>query len=209
MRFYTKILPYENKRRLKLLIDFRKELITYFNNTEFKFFDQYLSENDEARKVRIKINLSLDEIYEIILNAGISPYITYTPPPAIGGFIKNIDLIHNIFHIQMYKMSPAELFDVIERAIGRYERNKRRVIFRLLNPFFYIGIALDFIAELPFILIGRIGFDRKKAESSFIGRIVKGFLQLVSFLAASFAVLNYLGYMDAVREFIRRSLTKN
>jgi hypothetical protein len=203
MEYYTKILPWENKRRLNRLIEFRKKVIAYFNNTEFRFLEQYLKENEEARKIRVSINMSLDEIYEIILCAGIIPKITYTPPLAVGGLIRDIDLIHNIFHIQMYQLSPNEIIDQLERAIGKYTKNRKKALLRLINPFFYLGLLFAFIANLPFILIGRIGFDRTKVESSVIGRIIKGFFYLITILASLLAIIYYLGYMDSVRELIR------
>ena len=209
VRNYAKILIWENNRRILKLGEFRKSIVAYFNNCDFSGYALEPEENQKALDARREINVSLKEVFKITVAAGINPTITYTPPPAIGGYIRDVDLIHNIFNIRAYRLSPEMIIDVIDRAIGVYATNRRMAKVRIINPFYYLGVILDLITELPFILIGRLGFDRDKAESSSVGRIAKGIFQTVAFLAATFAVLYYLGYMDSVRGFIRALIGRN
>ncbi len=202
MRYYTKILPFENRRRLTKIKAFRNLVVEYFNNCEPKMFEAI--ENDQARKLRIDINTSLDEILIMVHAAGISTQLLYDPPPVRGGFAGNVDVFLNIFNLPYLQIKPYVICDHLERAYGIYERNQRAAKLRLINPFFYLGRLLDYVSELPFAFLGKLGFNRNKAESSILGRIIKGFVKLVFFLAAAFAVLHYLGYMDAVKEYVRK-----
>ena len=206
MRYYKKILPRENNRRLSKLTSFRNDVVNYFNNCKFDRSEFEVNENEEARRTRIEINTALDEVHEIILAAGINPCLTYQAAPMRGGFITDLDVIMNIFNISSHQITPNIITDQVERAIGIYTKNRRAALFRFFNPFFYLGLIIDLLANLPFVLLGRIGFNRAKAESSLLGRIAKGFFQLVYLIAAVFAVLYYLGYMEAVKIFIRRYL---
>jgi len=200
MRYYTKILYWENARRIRELIKFRDQVVTYFNNCEFDRLEPL--ENEEAVKVRSAINRSMVEIRDMIIAAGVLPIITYTPPRTVGGYIQNIDMILNIFHVQHYDINPKEITDYLEKAIGVYEKSQRRSKIRIFNPFFYIGFLLDLIAEIPFFLVGKIGFNRTKAESSVIGRIIKGIGYLIPVLAAALTILDILGYTEIIKRLI-------
>ncbi|MCH8907849.1 MAG: hypothetical protein IH840_12235, partial [Candidatus Heimdallarchaeota archaeon] len=63
-------------------------------------------ESEEARRARVKTNRLLDECRSIIVLAGVSPIITYTPPPAIGGYVQRIDIFTNLFNLHNFEISP-------------------------------------------------------------------------------------------------------
>jgi hypothetical protein len=58
------------------------------------------------------------------------------------------------------------------------------------------------ISELPFVAIAKLGFNRQKVEDSYIGRIVKGALYLVTVAAAFLTVLERLDFIDPVKNFV-------
>ena len=130
MSWYKKIPYWENRKRLKMLIKFKKLVVNYFNNVEYDPFFS-LKENQEAIKTRHEINLCLDKIYSYIISAGINPTIYYSPPPAIGGIAGNINL-HNIFHLHGFEISPQYIIDNVDRAIGIYENDKKDAFLELL-----------------------------------------------------------------------------
>jgi TM2 domain-containing membrane protein YozV len=70
-----------------------------------------------------------------------------------------------------------------------------------------LGRAFDFFAALPFILLGRIGFDRRKAERSIVGRIIKGILYLIEVFAAVLTTLHFLGYLEKFKAILAKILT--
>lgn len=209
MKFYTKITVWENKRRLKKLSEFRDLVLRYFNNSRVEWMVDERIEEEEAQRARVEINRVMDEIHHIILYSGINPSLRYTPPPALGGYIQNVDLIQNVFHIHRFEILPNNVLDFIDRAIGIYESNHGRALARTFNPLFYLGIVFDWVAELPFVFIGRLGFNREKAESSIVGRLTKGILYLFIVTASFLTILQLLGYLEPFKHFVRQLFGSN
>ena len=135
MKFYNKIPIWENKERLKILTKFRELLNTYFNNVEFVMGMAEPIENETAQGVRVEINLVLSEVRKVLHSAGIRPVIRYTPPPMIGGYIRDIDITLNIFNLRYYKIPYNQLFDTVDIAIGKYSKDSKRTWIRTFNPF--------------------------------------------------------------------------
>jgi hypothetical protein len=203
MNYYKKILPWENSRRLEKLVEFRCMVIGYFNSSRFEWMADGRIESPEAQETRVKINRMMDEVHNIFLYAGINPSIRHTPPPAIGGYIQSIDLVQNIFNLDRFQITPPTLLDFIDRTIGVYENNKRPAVLRVINPFFYIGIIFDWVARLPFMLIGRAGFNRQKAEGSLIGHAIKGSIYIITVLASLLTVLHLLDYLEPLKGLVK------
>lgn len=206
MRYYTKITVWENSRRLNRLVEFHNLIIEYFNNSHWEWTADGRIEEEPARLARVKINRAMDEAHCIILHSGINPSVIYTPPPAVGGYVKNVDVIQNIFNLDSHQMGIKPVLDFIERAIGIYESNHKSAIIRTLNPFFYLGLVFDAISDLPFIAIGKLGFNREKAKSSAIGRLVKGFLYLIMVAAAFLTILQLLDFLNPIKQFVHETL---
>ncbi len=209
MKPYNKITIWENNRRLVKLIKFRELVLKYFNNSRVEWMVDERIEEPEALRARVEINRLMDEIHNIILYSGINPSIRWTPPPAVGGYIQNVDLIQNIFNIHRFQISPNNVLDFIDRSIGVYEYNHTRALIRTLNPLFYLSIFFDWVSELPFIFIGWLGFNREKAELSLIGRLMKGLLYLVTVIASALTILQLLGYLHPARQFVRQMFGSN
>ena len=205
MRYHTKILIWENKRRLNKLRAFRSLVIRYFNNSRVAFGGGRVEES-AAKEARREINRLKDEIHSIILNSGIDPSFSWTRPTTIGGDDTEIDLIEDIFNLDQFDIGPNNLLDCIDRAIGKYESNRKSVFVRTFNPFFYLGRLLDTITDLPFIIIGILGFNRQKIKASTIGRLVKGVLYLIIIVAAVLAILHLLDLLDPVKQFVHKLL---
>lgn len=173
MRYYTKILPSENQRRLERLAEFRELVIEYFNNSEYRWLAEGRIEGHQAREARTNINRMLDEINTIIVLSGVSASIRHVPAPSIGGYIHNINLILNVFNLDRFNCGPNNVLDIVDRSMGIYISNQRAAQIRLFNPGYYFLMCLDWIASMPFFVIGKLGFDRYKAERSMVGRMFK------------------------------------
>ncbi|MHB1516272.1 MAG: hypothetical protein ACYCVY_11325 [Acidiferrobacteraceae bacterium] len=195
MNYYTKLLPWENNRRLQKLAAFRALTTQYFDSSSANWMADKRIEEQEAKEARVDINRAMREIHDIIRCTGINPSIQYTPPPMVGGYIQNIDLVDNIFNLHPFRIAHTSLIDVIDQAIGVYERNRRAAQLRAINPLFYIGHAFAWVARLPFVFIGGVGFNRQRAEESVVGRVVKGIVYLITALASLLTVLHLLGYL--------------
>lgn len=201
MRHYTKILRWENAKRLRKLMEFREFIIEYFNNNR---------NTVASHAARNKINRFMSEVHPIVVQSGINPIYTWRAPPIAGGYSAKIDLIINIFNLDDYFTEYTLVLDLIDRSIGIYESNAESARIRIFNPLFYIGLVLDFISDLPFIALGKLGLNRQKARSSVIGRIAKGVLYLITVLAAFLTILHLLGFLDPVKQSVHELLgTKN
>lgn len=203
---YTKILPWENARCLERLSEFRNLVVEYFNYSKADWRVSDRIEEPKAQEARVKINRMMDEVHDIILFSGVNPTYRWTPPPAVGGYVQNLDLVQNIFNLQPFQIAPTVVLDVVDRAIGIYEGNAKAAFLRAINPFFYIGRVFDFVARIPFLLIGRAGFNQAKAEASLIGRLIKGVIYVVTILASLLTVLQILELHGPIKDFVKRFL---
>ena len=212
MRYHTKILVWENEKRLKKLIEFRDLVIKYFNNSYVEpwAMGERTEEND-AQEARNEINMVKAEVHSIIINSGTSLTYTYIQPPAVGRRVLPIDLIDNIFNLDQFDTDPSIVLDCIVTAIGIYQSNHTKALFRMVNPFFYLGWLFDIISDLPFIVFEKFGVNQQKAKASAIGRLFKGVVYwstaIVSFIGGFLAILDFLGYLEFV-EPVKQSVHK-
>ena len=95
MRHYTKILIWENRKRLNKLIGFRELIFEYFNNDR---------NTVAAHVARNKINRFMNEVHSIVVQSGTNPVLTWRAPPTAGGYSVRVDLIANIFNLDDYFM---------------------------------------------------------------------------------------------------------
>jgi hypothetical protein len=207
MKSFKEITIFENNRRLDLLIEFRNKAIEYFNNSSTGIgLVHQRRENSAAVAARQDINRILDEVDDVIYLSGVSTTFISTPAPAVGGYVKNVDLIMNIFMLGQFDMPPSMITDAIDRAIGIYEKNKRAAVLRTINPFHWIAVVLDSIVSVPFALLGRAGLNKDKMEGSLIGKLFKGFLYLVIVFSAFLTVLEKLGYLNWFKDTLLSAL---
>jgi hypothetical protein len=208
LNYYRRILPWENNRRLDKLAEFRALVIQYFNNSRAEWMVDGRIEKPDAEETRVKINRMMDETHDIILCSGVNPSIRHIPPAVVGGYIQNIDLVQNVFNLNRFQITANNLLDFIDRSIGIYESNNRPALLRAINPFFYLGLALDLVARIPFVIIGRAGFNRQKVEESLAGRLVKESIYIVTALASLLTVLQLLDYLESFKQVVKNVFRK-
>jgi len=206
MNYYKRIPIWENRKRVDFLVEFKKLVCDYFNNVSRADWSLNIIENETAKQTRSKINMKLHKAHFIVVAAGVNSSVFYTPPPAVGGLAGNIDVILNIFHLCFYRIDSQEALDIIDRAIGIYEDDKKNSLFRTFNPFFWLGLVLDYIVSLPFKILGKIGLNQEKIETSIVGKVIKGILYLITIVAAFLTILEKLGYLEAFKSLIKNLL---
>lgn len=184
------------------LIEFRNSIVDYFNNCSFDEWSRHFSENENARSIRSNLNQNLPYIEDIVNGADVTTYITYTPPPIVGGYRQNINLVANIFHLHQFEIEPTYLLDVVDRAIGVYKSDQKKSLVRTFNPFFWVGILLDLVVSIPFTLLGKAGLNTKAIEESILGKISKFILYIVSLIAGIITIAQPLGWLDRLKNFI-------
>lgn len=189
MQHINRIFPQENERRINELRSFRELLQAYHKQLRYSPALGEAIENDKSRASREQINKKLDHVHRIVIAAGVNPTVSFRTLVAKG----SMDVILNALTLRDFGLDQSAPFDFIDRAIGKYEHNERAARIRMFNPFFYIGVALEFVASLPFRFLARMGFSRARAEDSLIGRITKALLELVAGAAAVIAILQAFG----------------
>ena len=180
-------------------------MIRYFNNSRVGFGGGRVEEST-AKEARYDLNRLREEIHSIILNSEVDPSFSWTRPAAAGGDDMEIDLIEDLFNIDQFDIGPSNVLGIIDKTIGQYDSNRKSAFIRTLNPFFYIGVALDTISDLPFIVIGLFGFNREKIRTSAIGRPIKAILYLTTIIAALLAILHFSGFLEPGSRYISKLL---
>ena len=204
MKSYPRIPVWETKKRIEDLTVFRMAVERYFLNTSLpRGRPRQRTDNAQAAtKAREQINRSMQRVRKVALNTGVSESITYTPPPIIGGPIVNVNIIQNIFNLGQFEIGSESVLGVLDQAAGVYSDDLPSAWQRTLNPFWWLGKLLVWIAHLPFFLLGAAGFDSQKAEQSFIGKLVSLIFTLTTFIASLLVILNLLGFLDQLKTYL-------
>ena len=198
MNAYKNIPLWENKRRLRVLQEFRNDVVRYIDNCEHPDWAWMVDgpiENTEAVQARQRINSTVDQAQRIIEAAGIPQIITWTPPPAVGGYVQKIHMLFNLFEFTRFRIPSQNAVDLIERAIGVYQSDHTAVLRRTINPFWWLKRSLLWLLSIPFVLLGAMGFNAARAEGSVFGKIFK----LLLATSAVLTIFNLLGWLPAAK----------
>jgi hypothetical protein len=155
--------------------------------------------NDKSQKARHAMNQMMEDVVLSFDLLGIVHYVRYTPPPMIGGYIQNVDVLANVFDLSGFEIPAQTVFDCTDRAIGAYEANCQKLRRQSFNPLYWLGLLIVWVLHLPFKLLGAAGFDAHKAENSLLGKLSKLALGIVTFAAA---VIEVADHWTLVRSFI-------
>ena len=138
VRYYRDITFFENRDRLKLLMEFRYLALQYFENSTLNMEIGENNENSVAQDARNKITHFLVEAYTVIRLADIKTAAISSPSLLFGGQGKNMDLILNIFNIVRNDIPSSVVLDYIDKAIELYTSNRLSSFIRTINPFYWI-----------------------------------------------------------------------
>lgn len=208
MRDYKHILLWENLFRLKRLISFRKLVLNYFQLAKYDWKVEGRIENDKAKQLRSKINQRIESVSSFVKSSRVITTLVWSPPPAIGGSSRSIHLIQNIFNLGDFHISYDAVINNLDNAIGVYKSDIVWSIFRIINPFFYFNLLFTWISNLPFLVIGKMGFNRDKAESSNLGRLIKLIIYVLTVAASSITIVEYFGGWNNVLNWLKDNVSK-
>ena len=196
---------FENTHSLNKLIEFRRLVEKYFKMVGPNFKIPII-EHEEVSNLRMNINNMIRSIEYIMLAANIDTTIKYRAPLARGGYVETVCILNNMFNLHLYRISvqqsisPQDILDLINRAIGVYSDDKIWSAIRTFNPILYFIRFLEFMFNTPFSLLKNVGFNTQKIENSFIVRIIKFIYLCVGFLVSVLTLLNLLGYLEIFKE---------
>lgn len=199
---------WENTRRIHALAHFSQLVRDYYSHLHSDGLGD-IYEDDTAATVRTQMNLVLDRIHSIICLAGVDPCIMYTPPPVVGGYVKEIDPVLNIFRLHRYDMGASEVTDFVDRARGVYEQNSKAAFIRSMNPVFWLSCLFQWLIGLPLQLLEGAGVRTSRIESHPIVVFCRGFLFVLGWLitaASGLLVINEkTGLLDCLGASLRNS----
>lgn len=204
MNFHSDTTIFECQKRIDKLTEFRSLVVSYFSNLKLDYSGDPVP-TDEQMKIRSKINFVLKEMNLTIMASGVNPVIQYSPPPMIGGYIQNINIIQNIFNLTQYRIPPVIVVDKIEESLGVYENERTASLIRTINPFYWTSKVIKRIISIPFSLLESAGFNTENIEQSFLGKTYKFVSELILFGVAILTGLQILGYSGALEE-IKKTL---
>lgn len=196
MFYYKDITLFQNKNRVEKIKYFRELIIFYFEREGYELENQEHFESLNEQALRTEINQKSNEVHQILTASDLRPIMNWTPPPMIGGYRQNIDLILNIFNLGRFSISINHLIDFIDRSIGIYEADFLNSKIRTFNPFFYLNLVFRYISQAPFKILGEVGFNKNKIEESIFGRVIKLFLYLIVVFASFLTILEILDLVD-------------
>lgn len=201
MRYFNKLFIWENKKHLKILKDYRCDIVEYFKNVDYSYYSGPV-ENEKAIKLRQKINMESGAVLTALEVATVEPVITYSPPPAVGGLAGDINTVKNIFNLHNFQMSSQEVLDFVDQAIGIYKTDYFKSYLRTFNPFHWLTLLILEIIRIPFYILGAVGFNRAKIETSFIGRLSKGIAFLLGLLLTIVQLSEKFGVIDTIKKIL-------
>jgi len=205
MRRYNQMTIWANKRARQDLSEFRNLVVEYFNNAISRgVLGNEINENATAMQCRQKINLMSNRVAEWAAATGHDSGVVYREAPMLGGRVYSVHLIHNVFSLVDFQISPSKLIDTLEKAIGVYSDDARRAVIRIFNPLFWLGRIFDWVSSIPFMFLSVFGVNQDKAEANIIGRFVKGVLYSIQVIAAFLAIADKLGFLENVKKICGR-----
>jgi hypothetical protein len=187
------MLYWESKHRLSELLEFRELVVTYFRHRTIPHFDT-VCEDDTARRARDELNLRMNAAIRSCFRIGESLTVFYSPPPAIGGFTGDLNLIRNMFDLHSYHIPPARIVDALDRAIGDYKRLQCDLYRSLWNPFYWLRLGFTNLLGVPFRILDAAGFDARAMEQTIGGKVAKAIIGFVTLLAGVLTILSLLGF---------------
>jgi hypothetical protein len=176
-----------HQKEQQLITEFKEAFMAYTLLDRKDYLTD--AEKELQFKLREKLNNMNGEVGLYVHKAGISASITYTPPPMIGGLVRNIDFFSNLFNLSQFSIAPQLVVDSLDRAIGNYNVYNNRFTKKLINPIYWVGELI----RVPFHIAHFAGFDENKLEFSLFGKIYKFTSSILIFIATILTILNYVG----------------
>jgi hypothetical protein len=119
----------------------------------------------------------------------------------------DIDVLARLWDLERHGISTKLPVDVVEEAIGVYHDDQVKSLVRTLNPFFWLGRLIDWIADGIFNgIVALFGGNPNDARSSNFGRMFTKLERLTLWTAtvvgAVIAVLEFLGFQTPIRHIL-------
>lgn len=201
------MLYWECNRRLAQLRRFRALTRDYFQNIQragWMAGGAPPRMNDTAQEARHEMNGMMEDLVASFNLLGV-PHIVAYQPVGPGEYAQPLDVVGSVFALYQFQVDSQIVFDTTDRAIGAYENERKRLLRKCFNPFYWLELLALWLLRFPFKLLGAAGFDARKVEDSFLGKLLKLALGLATGLAAFLAAIAKIAdQWPAAQGFLRR-----
>lgn len=205
MTYYKNLTFIWNKKRQESILEFRNNIVMYFNNIQGSDYSLNMIENDEAKKARTYINLNLKTVKKYIHYSLVSTSWSIRPPFQ-SYIIENFDFLDNIFSFNNYWLKAQTFTDILERSIWVYKEDYNNALLRSFNPFWWINKVINLISLIPIKIISMFWFNEENIEKSFIWKIIKWLFWLIAWVLwiiwTIIQISEKLWYLDKLKLYI-------
>jgi hypothetical protein len=145
------------------LREFREAVERYFICAE-RDVNEVPADWQGALAARASINRLLPRIIQIVNAAGLSGPVTDTPNPEVRA-VGRAELLQQIFSSRYGDGGEQEIFDFLDMVTGVYQGGRYAAMVRTINPVFYAGSLLSYLARVPKRILLAMGLWPKRRGS--------------------------------------------
>jgi len=181
---------FEARGRRDHLIEFRR---LYREYSGFTNKDNNVPAQMALQKLEPMTALTVDSLKRVGLGTTV-----LRDAPAKGGRKVQVNIIKAIFRphlIQHFSLEDSEVLRLLDRGIVKYRIRVWQQAINLLNPLFWLFQLIGFIADLPFHIFRRAGFDTERVESKPSARAYRLLVQVLVLAV----LLKVTGVIDWIR----------
>ena len=181
---------FEVKDRLENIKQFRSLYNEYLDFTNRET-------NLPAQMVRSKMEPMMIQTVDSLQRVKLGKVITRDAPTRGGKRVK-INVIRAIFRdriIKHFSLDEKEPLEVLDQGINIYQKLLWKQRLQLFNPLFWLYHFAGFVAELPFHILEKSGYDTKPVQKLGLTRLYKLIVQVLIF----YIVFDLVGLIDWIR----------
>ena len=156
MKRHDQITIIRNLHRVRELRLFREAVETYFERSERDVNDVPMDWQG-AQAARSRINQMLPRIIDVVRAAGLGSLAGTAASTDPGVALGRVEVLQRIFSARLGDGLDQEIFDVLDMAVGVYEGDRFAAMLRTINPLYYAGTALAFLARVPRRILAALG----------------------------------------------------
>jgi hypothetical protein len=192
-----------NRRRSRFLRRFRDRIDAYFREVRYEAFPFRVVENELAASLRGDLEGELKRC-RIIVGAAerVSP-LRLAPGDQEGDVVR-INMITEAFQLHRYNLRREDLLEVLDAARQAYDDDRGAAWVRTANPLYWLGMALGVVEVLPFLPLGWVRLDWRRAARSRPGRALRFLLRAGALAALVVVVLHVAGLQRAALDAVGR-----
>jgi len=186
-----------NWSRSRFLRRFRDGIDAYFRAVRYEAFPFRVIETDMAASLRRQLEGDLMRCrIAVAATERVSP-LRLAPGDKEGQVVR-INVITEAFQLHRYNLRREDLLEVLDAARQAYDDDRRAAWVRTANPLYWLGMALDVVEVLPFLPLGWLRLDWRRAARSRPGRAVRLLVRAGALAGLAVVIIRVAGLQRVV-----------